>query len=36
MKRHGQGEYTYPNLDELNKIRANNPYEIIDELDLDR
>jgi hypothetical protein len=36
MKRDGQGEYTYPNLDQLNEIRAYNPNLIIDELDLDR
>jgi hypothetical protein len=36
MKRHGLGEYTYPNLDLLNEIRENNPNMIIDKLDLDR
>ena len=36
MKRHGQGEYTYPNLDQLNEEKANNPNMIIDKYDLDR
>jgi hypothetical protein len=36
MKRHGLGEYTYPNLDKLNEAKANSPNKIIDELDLDR
>jgi hypothetical protein len=30
MKRHGVGEYTYPNLDQLNEAIANNPIMIID------
>jgi hypothetical protein len=25
MKRHGLGEYTYPNLDQLNEAKASNP-----------
>jgi hypothetical protein len=24
-KRHGKGEYTYPNLEELNEAKANHP-----------
>jgi hypothetical protein len=35
MKRHGLGEYTYPNLDKLNEAKENNPNMIIDKLDLD-
>jgi hypothetical protein len=36
MKRHGLGQYTYPNLDQLNEASANNPNMIIDKLDLER
>jgi hypothetical protein len=36
MKRHGQGKYTYLNLDQLNEIKSNNPHLLIDKLDLDR
>jgi hypothetical protein len=36
MKRHGLGEYKYPNLDQLNEAKANIPNMIIDKLDLDR
>jgi hypothetical protein len=32
MKRHGQGEYTYPNVDKLNEAKANNPNMILENM----
>jgi hypothetical protein len=36
MKRHGLGEYTYPNLDQLHQAKANSPYMILDYKDIFR